>query len=136
MPDRLIIPEDHLDAQEKRVIILRQVLLIVLIIWVIGSTSALLYNAYVGSQTRATLVDCVQPTGKCAQRNQQATGQVVDSIIKSNRLDEVATRRIVVITESCGSQPDIRKITDPAERLDALQSCVDRRLKEEGAEGD
>lgn len=121
MPDRLVIPDHQLDKQERRVIILRQVVLTLAIVWVLASTSALLYNAWVGSKTRSTLVDCVEPRGKCSQRNQEETAKVVDGLIKANQLDEVATRRIVIISVTCQQLPGIDTLAE-------VQECVDRQL--------
>lgn len=131
MPDRLIAPDPGLDAQEKRVIILRQVFLALLIIWLMASTSILLYNAYVGAQTRTTLIDCVEPKGECAKRGAKQTGKVVEGIIKQYRLGEVATRRVVVLAAVCSEEVNIRTEPDYSTRIRLMEECVNAQLDKE-----
>lgn len=89
-------------------------------------------NAIQGKQTRGLLVDCVEPSGSCYKDGQKRTAEVVQNLIDANQLDEVATRRIVVVAAACSKDPE-------NETLDDIQACVDKVLasdkKESGGDG-
>jgi hypothetical protein len=78
-------------------------------------------NALQGWQTRSTIVDCIEPAGECAQRGSERTAEVVQELIDANQLDEVATRRIVIIAAACSKLPGVNTV-------DEVQKCVDRQL--------
>jgi hypothetical protein len=77
------------------------------------------------------LVDCVEPKGKCAQRSAAATAKVVDQLIKANALDEVATRRVVILAAVCSEEPSIREEPDQAVRIRLMEACVTKELSKE-----
>lgn len=113
--------ETPLGRKKKQTIVLGWATVFLLVAIVLIGLGALLLNAYNGAQTRNLIIDCVEPTGQCAERATDRTAQVVDDLIKANQLDEVATRRIVVISVTCQQLPGI-------DTLDEVQACVDGQL--------
>lgn len=89
----------------------------------IAALAIMTINALVSFNTRATLVDCTIPEGQCYQRGQQQTANVVQQLIDANELDEVATRRIVILAAACVEQGN--------STAEEIQACVDRELKED-----
>ena len=66
-------------------------------------------------QTRDTLVDCVEPTGKCYQEGQERTGAAVTGIV-------VGTREVIIATQVCNNKY-------PNATVDELETCVDKEIK-------
>lgn len=73
--------------------------------------------------------NCTEADGQCYKENQRRTAEAIQQLIDANQLNEVATRRVVLLTAACQERPDIAQEADLAERVDLLQRCVDERLK-------
>jgi predicted RecB family nuclease len=102
----------------------------VAIVYVVVSLAGILIGTWEGHDTRKTLVDCVEPHGKCYRNGTERTKKAIQQLIEANQLDEVATRRVVIIAVTCQQLPGVST-------LDEVQACVDERLKLEkkGTEG-
>lgn len=94
----------------------------ILSIYVIVSLAGIGFSSWEGHQTRETLVDCVEPQGKCYRDGQHRTKKAIQQLIEANQLDEAATRNIVIIAVTCQQLPGVNT-------LEEVQACVDERLK-------
>lgn len=83
------------------------------------------YNAITLLDTRGRLLDCTTPEGECYKDGERRTQRAVQHLIESNSLDEVATRRIVILAAACASNGLNNTYVE-------VQRCVDRQLKEQG----
>lgn len=68
-----------------------------------------------GAKTRDTLIDCVRPAGKCYQRGQARTAELVGTLNK-------------VTTLAAACAPDYVALPMP-ERVVAIEKCIRRGLK-------
>lgn len=108
--------------KRARTIILQRVALAVLAVYVVASLTILVLNALASFQTRDALLDCTQPTGECAREGQEQTAKIIQQLIDANRLNEVATRQIVVLAAACADQVGVDDVEE-------IQNCVDTALK-------
>lgn len=111
----------ELQKTQQRVKVVGAALQGVLVVLVVLSLIALLYNAYVGAQTREKLLDCTTQEGKCYKEGQQRTGDVIAQLNEANE-------RIAVLTAACTGEPAIMQETDLSDRIDLLEACMERRL--------
>lgn len=65
-----------------------------------------------GAATRNQIVDCVQPTGKCFQRGQRQTGEVVGTV------NQVST-----LAAACAADPAVSALPI-GPRIDAINVCI------------
>ena len=117
----------ELVKKRARSILIQRTLWAILGIYIVLSLAVLVSNALTGFQTRDTLVDCVDPQGQCYKDGQARTEDAIQRLIEANSLDEVATRRIVVLAAACAA--DVSNDTP-----DEIQACVDAQLKEDKKE--
>lgn len=89
----------------------------------------LTYNAFVGADARAQLIDCTTPGSSCYDEGQKRMEAAVENLIQANQLDEVATRRIVVLAAACAERRGVNSVEE-------IQVCVDKGLKEDKSNGD
>jgi hypothetical protein len=97
-------------------------------IYIAGSLALLGINAYQGAQTRGVLVDCTDPKGDCATEGRKQTAQLIQQLIDSNSLGDVATQRVVVLAAACAEEPAIKAETSQAKRIRLLEDCVNDQL--------
>ena len=121
----------ELVKKRARVLRLQWVLALLSIVVIISVLTLLTYDVANGVRARDRLLDCTTPNGVCYNEGQSRTAAVVQQLIDANKLDEVATRRIVVVTETCSLVPRIEAQEDFVKRLEMIQLCVDQRLEEE-----
>lgn len=118
----------ELIKKRARVNMLRGLLISLLTIYLVGSTTLLLVNAYQGAQTRGVLVDCTAPEGDCYQEGQKQTAGFIQQLIKANSQGDTSTQLVVVLAAACSEEPAIRAETDSAKRIVLLQDCVNAHL--------
>lgn len=124
------IREDEFDGRPElirhraRAVLAQRVMISIVAVFMAGAIALLVYNAIVGMGTRHALLDCTTPDGRCYGEGQERTGQVVQSILNANKLNEVATRRVVVVAASCASEPTNNTVNE-------IQACVDLHLKQD-----
>jgi hypothetical protein len=98
------------------------------VLYMIGTSAISTWNAVVGTQTRATLIDCAKPDGKCAQENQKRTAAVVKKLV--NEINE--TRHVSILAAACATDPAIvTPSMNHQERIDAVDVCVQKELQRE-----
>lgn len=119
--------EDEFDGRpdlvkaRARAIVVQRVAASLVGLSIVASLTLLTFNALQSTRTRETLLDCTVPSGKCYAQGQKRTGEAIQQLIDANSLNEVATRRIVVLTAVCDDLPGV-------DTVDELQACVDRKL--------
>lgn len=107
-------------------ILVRNLLIAALILYMVTSLGFNSWNAIQGTKARAELLDCTTTQGKCFQRNQKQSGEIVQKIV-----DEiVTTRHVSVLAAACSTDPALRDLTH-AERIDAIDLCVNKALQAE-----
>lgn len=105
-----------------RTLFVRNLLFVLTSMTLIAVLGVLVFDSLNGFQTRRTLVDCVTPGGRCFTESQARTGEAVQQLIDANQLDEVATRRVVVIAAACAQEEGNDTVRE-------VQRCVDLVLK-------
>ncbi len=106
----------HLQRQRARIILMQRLGIFVLLVYM-GVTSAFVtWNAIQATQTRSTLLDCTQPTGKCFKDGAKRTGEAVTGIVNS-------TRAVIIATTVCKDKPGFENAD-----TDKLEKCVDKEL--------
>jgi hypothetical protein len=116
---------------EARAIIIRNVLLAAIVSFSMLCLGFLVSSSIVATQTRNAITDCVEPGGRCANRQNTETARVVQQLIDANSLDEIATRRIVVVAAICAEQREVRQRPTFSKRLKAMEACVNSQLQDE-----
>lgn len=111
----------ELSKTGRRVKVIGAALQGVLIALVALAVGVLVYNAYLGAQTRQELLDCTTPKGECYKESQERTGDVIAQLNEANE-------RIAVLTAACTGEPAIMQETDLSDRIDLLEECMERRL--------
>lgn len=124
-------PELDHDLIKKRARVITATWLTVglFVILVVSTLVGLSINGYQGAQTRKLLIDCVTPSGECAQRNAKETAKVVDQLIKANALDEVATRNVVIFAAVCSQQENVQRESDFNTRVHLMEVCINEQLE-------
>lgn len=109
--------ENRPELRRKRAIsIALQRLVIVLVsVYLIGSVSILVVNSYIGAKTRATLIDCTDPEGKCYQEGQKRSAKLIGSIFE-----------VIIASDACSLTFDT---------FEEIQKCVEKKVNENGTSG-
>lgn len=121
----------ELIKKRARVIIWQRVAIAIAAMYIVGSLGLLVMNAIQGQQTRNTLLDCTEPTGKCAKEGQKQTASVIKQLIDANAAGDVSTQRVVIIAAACSESPDIRSEPNQVERIRLTEECVNAQLEKE-----
>lgn len=79
------------------------------------------FNAIISLQSRSTLYDCITPHGKCFERGQARQAETVKSLIESNELTELETRRIILASITCNKIEGIDTLLE-------AEKCVKQQL--------
>lgn len=101
----------------------------VLFLYILGSLTLLSLNAYQGQQTRDTLLDCTEPSGECYQEGQDRTALLIQQLIDSNNLGDLATQEVVILTASCAESPEVKAEENQTARIELLKDCVNAHLE-------
>lgn len=106
-----------------RNIFVKRLIIALAVLWVLATTTTTTVNAVFSFSTRSTLLSCTVPGEKCYDEAQRNTGKVVQQIIDSNQLDEVATQNIVIAASYCANTLDNNTEAQ-------IRQCVEDRIKE------
>lgn len=115
------LQDSELVKKRARVIFWNSIAAAILVLYLITSTTLQLISSVQGDETRRTLLDCVEPEGRCFKEGEARTALVVQQLINANQLDEVATRRIVILAAACSKLPTAKTVAD-------VEQCVNKRL--------
>ncbi len=114
---------DVVVARKRRQLLIAQGLAAaVFIFYLLVSTVLLLLNAYQATQSRTTITDCVEVTGKCFKEGQQRAENGIERLIEANQLGDLETRRIVILSVACSKLPEVKNVED-------VEECVNNQLE-------
>lgn len=113
------------DVEKKRArsIIVTRLFFVLLGLAVVAGFAVLVFNALASIATRDALLDCTQPGGKCYAESEKRTGEAVQGLIDANKLDEVATRQIVLAAIVCDERVE-------NDTLQKIEDCVKEEMEE------
>lgn len=95
----------ELSKKRATVLLIEGFLGFVVIGLLITSNAILLIDAQVGQEARDQIVDCTTPEGECAQRNQKATGEILQKIYQDGIDRETITRSVIIAAVACAKDP-------------------------------
>jgi hypothetical protein len=84
----------------------------------------MLYDIQIAREQRQHLLDCTMPEGKCFQESQKRTATVVKALIDEGLLQELATRKIVILASQCADEAETQTARE-------IERCIDVQLDKE-----
>lgn len=112
----------ELVTKRARVIMLERVGTYIIVVALVVLLIFDIANAFMEAEQRSVLIDCTTPGGECFKEGQERTAAAIQQLIDDNLLQEVATRRVVVLAAQCANQPGVQTV-------DQIEACVERGLK-------
>ena len=101
-----------------RTLFLRNIGIGLLAVFMIASMTLLVITSLQGTIVRNQLLDCTTPGNPCYDDGQKRTAEAIAQLINAGHLDEVETRRIIILALACDARPGI-------DTPDEIQRCVD-----------
>lgn len=113
----------HLLRQQRFVLHLRGLMVGLIITWFVVLIGFIAWDTWIAEKQRRLLVACTTPGGHCYERAQDNTAAAIEEILKEGLLQEIATRRVVILAAQCANRSDVQTVAD-------VEKCVERGLKE------
>lgn len=105
----------ELVKKRAKTLLARNVTLAIIVVILAAGLILDFYTNLSSVQARDTIVDCVDPEGKCYKDGQERTGAAVTGIV-------VGTREVIIATQVCNNK-------HPNATVDELEACVDKEIK-------